>query len=754
MLPSASAPYALAIPLEHLSQLTGTRGLGASQARVVPRRIILEDLVHCILRRWKISALLASLLCGVLLFLLLGRQPEYLAEANLIMRIRDDKIFNFERVVDNSSSEASNVLMLLNNHRVEMKSRRFLDFFHAQLTPQQRTEWVAPPAHPALVPQLLGRFTSAPVVAGQTPEEIEKAAFLEICDKAVVDFIKETLILKVAVRHHEAPLAASLANQWVKSYMDYVAHEENASTRQASIFLREEADQARQRVQASEEKLAAYCREKGLVDDAEQLAGDGEKLKVLSTEQTRREVDLAELRQTLEQVDAAGEDMEKLLAVDGFSKLPTLSALRAQLTEKLREREILQQRYLAKHPAVLSFEKGYASLQAEISLALSRTVSELRNKQNSLANQVTAINRQIGSAKGTVAGNGRDNIERKMLRSQLQSDRALYDKLLSRLEEATVSSRFGEVTHLRLADVADAPRKAVAPNKPLSLVLAGVSFGTLFVMIPLVLAAGGILRSQGVMGLLAKVRGAAADPAPVSVASSLRQLAPQGTDLGQLPALTTADVDRPEALLFGLFQQSSPARDLFDQIASHLRSDRGKAPVMMVTSVRSGEGKSLVAAGISIAAAMQGRRVILIEGNLRRPSIHRFFPRQIAAPSLNEVAAQTARNLEALRYPGSELFTLEAGSSQQMDVEHLFNAAWFAQMLDTFRTQADVVIVDAPSLREVPESEQLAMLATRALIVGCSQHQTQRELSSVASRLQQLVPHLTTVDYLRNQLPA
>ena len=762
VLPQNTVPYALAIPLSHLPNLVGGGGHVQNSLPPAPRSISVEDMVRCILRRWKISALLAGLVCSVLLFFLLGRQPEYLAEANVMMRIRDDKVFNFERVVDNSSSEASNILMLLNNHRVEMQSHRFLEFFLSRLTAEQRAAIVAPPAKPALVSRLMQAIQPTPVPAGLTEEEIQKRQFLEICEKAKVDYIKETLILKVAARHHDAGVAAIMANEWAKAYMDYVAHEESSSTRQASVFLREEADQARKRVQASEEKLAAYCREKGLVDDAEQLAGDGEKLKVLSTEQTRREVDLSEIVQTLSQVDKAGDDVESLLAVDGFSKIPTLTALRSQFTEKLREREILQQRYLPKHPAVLSFEKGFASLKNEIENALQRTIGELRNKQISLTNQVAAINQQIGSAKGIVAGNGSNNVERKMLRSQLQSDRTLYEKLLSRLEEATVSSRFSEVTHLRLAETAEAPRKAVAPNKPLSLVLAGVSFGGLFVIIPLVMAAGGMLRSKGIEGVMNQLRGGAPFlPAPTAGVPGLHQMTASATDLGELAILPGADAAHPEAMIYGVFRSNSPERQFFNRTAETLLNDHsspgGKAPVVLLTSVRRGEGKSLVASGLGIAAALQNKNVVLIEGNLRRPSVHRYFPREVSAPSLGDAARQAPAvewQPEALRFPGSQLFTLEAGDLCGLDVEHLFDAAWFVQMVDHFRSSCDLVILDAPSLREVPESEQLAMLATRALIIGSVTDQAHNDLPTVAGRLMQLVPHLTKVDYLRNHLPA
>ena len=236
-------------------------------------------------------------MAGLLLIILLGKQPQYLTEANLMMRMRDDKVFNFDKVVDNTGGESNSILYMLNNHRVEMKSRRFLNFFFTRLAPTEQAAFVAPPVKPTLVSKVFESLSSAPPAINGTAEDRSKAAFMILCETVGVDFIKETMILKVSVKHHSAEQAANLANSWVKAYVEYVGHEDGASTRAASTFLRQEAEQAKQRVQASEEKLAAYCREKGLVADEEQSAGDSEKLRLLSAEQAHCEIELAQVKQ-------------------------------------------------------------------------------------------------------------------------------------------------------------------------------------------------------------------------------------------------------------------------------------------------------------------------------------------------------------------------------------------------------------------------------------------------------------------------
>ena len=414
-----------------------------------------------------------------------------------------------------------------------------------------------------------------------------------------------------------------------------------------------------------------------------------------------------------------------------------------------------------------AFNKGFGALQAEISSALNRAVSELRNKEQSLTAKVDSLDAQTGKTKGTVAGQGQENIERKMLRSQLASDRALYDKILSRLDEATVSSRFGEVTHLRTAEVAVPPIKPVAPSKPLSIVLAGVSFSALFVIVPLMMAVIGVLKLGGIDGLLDKFRAATGNVAPALPAVAAAPVAPavglpavmpkQGVLLGEIPALPVFPSGRPDEMLFSAFRTSQLVKHIFDGSASHILTERNRerteAPVVFVTSTRPSEGKSLVASGLGIATALQKKTVVVIDGNLRRPSLHRYFPREIAPPSLSEAAhSQQAEpwQVESLRYPGSNLFTLEAGNCRGLDVEHVFDSKWFAQLLRHLRSTVDLVILDAPSLSEVPESEQLAMLATRAIVVGSAAHQRREDLQAISTRLCQLAPHLSVADYVLN----
>ncbi len=188
------------------------------------------------LRQWKMVLAMALGAAGIVFILIGGRQPQYLAEASLMMRMHDDKVFNFDQIVDNTGGESNRILYMLNNHRVEMKSRRFLDFFYVQLSPSERDDFVAPQANPAAMDRILGILSSTPPTISGGPGDKARVPFRKLCETADVDFIKGSLTLKVSVKHHDPEQAAALANAWVKAYAEYAEQEEGARPHLASIY--------------------------------------------------------------------------------------------------------------------------------------------------------------------------------------------------------------------------------------------------------------------------------------------------------------------------------------------------------------------------------------------------------------------------------------------------------------------------------------------------------------------------------------
>jgi uncharacterized protein involved in exopolysaccharide biosynthesis len=188
------------------------------------------------LRQWKMVLAVALGAAGVLFMLIGGRQPQYQAEASLRLRTYDDKGPDFSKLVKHTGGEANSILYVLNAHRVDMKSSRFLDFFYVQLSPEEREDFVAPPANPAAMDRILGILSSTPPTISGGPGDKTRVPFRKLCETADVDFVKGSLTLKVSVKHHDPEQAAALATAWVKAYAEYAGQEEGASPHLVSIY--------------------------------------------------------------------------------------------------------------------------------------------------------------------------------------------------------------------------------------------------------------------------------------------------------------------------------------------------------------------------------------------------------------------------------------------------------------------------------------------------------------------------------------
>ncbi|MCS6858948.1 MAG: polysaccharide biosynthesis tyrosine autokinase [Abditibacteriales bacterium] len=139
----------------------------------------------------------------------------------------------------------------------------------------------------------------------------------------------------------------------------------------------------------------------------------------------------------------------------------------------------------------------------------------------------------------------------------------------------------------------------------------------------------------------------------------------------------------------------SPYTEAYRIARTNLLAYPASLRTIMVTSARSGQGKSTVATNLGIVTAQMGRRVIVVEGDMRRPVLHRFFALK-SQPGLAEVLKGEATLSEALQPTSIEnLFFLASGTPPSHPAELLGSRA-MRDLLDNLRAQADMIFIDTP----------------------------------------------------------
>ena len=187
-------------------------------------------------------------------------------------------------------------------------------------------------------------------------------------------------------------------------------------------------------------------------------------------------------------------------------------------------------------------------------------------------------------------------------------------------------------------------------------------------------------------------------PAPVLVRVPRARSAPKNAPLGP---------DRADSMVGDAFAALG-ARILVDRIGEG-------AHVVLVTSARSGEGKSTVAANLASALAQGGRRVILVDADMRKPTQDKVFPVLVGRPGLSQVLTGVTQVESALTLVQSNLAAVASGP-RQSNASTLLASVGFKNLIDRLQNICEVVVIDAPPVLAVADALAMAPCAHQALI--------------------------------------
>ncbi|MFM2167674.1 MAG: hypothetical protein RIS79_2045 [Verrucomicrobiota bacterium] len=731
--------------------------------------ISIPDLIRYIRKRWFLGAL-AGLLLGIGVFYYLGMGMKiYQAESQILLSLKTDNPFGLDGVSNSIVSDLS-APMLVNNHRTEMTSRRFMEYF-ADHYPQTTVEVVAKRESETLgrkdqFLKLLGLYKPGkPAPARET--------FIEILSSNVaVEPLKESHVLRVQVRDRDPELAASLANRYVEFYIEYVGDNEAQLSEDASDYLRTQSTELLKRLQESEQKLAEYRRANGILEDVESNDVSGERVRQLNAALTEARVRLTRAENDSQALNAALSAGHSMLDVRLIAENPTVADTRKNLEAKQAARSALPQ-LGRRHPTIIALDNEIATLQAALDKAVKSVVYMIQEEVKTQQRQVADLQSQLGSAQGVAVDAGGKNVQLKMLNDEVRLNREMYEKVEQRRSAATLTGKFRGSGLLRIADRAVAPEKPVKPSKPLAAVAAAMLFGLSLIGLPIgwglaedhlpallnsksatqphfekEMAARasamsyatqpltrpvyalqpqapspvtGVLPSPFTATASQPLRQAPAPqlspftaaPAPQPVASSL--LRPAEKDLTTIARLPYVHANSPESILAQLLKPepigaSSTLHHLTGTLERQAASRGSSGGVILITSTEPREGKTLVASTLAAALCHQGRSVFMMECNPSSPTVHEWFPRTRGFEAW-------ASDLEALRYSHTNLFLLPGRDLPAHATNELLDG--YRTWIDRARSQVDWIILDAsPLLKAFANVAPLAPLATDIIIVS------------------------------------
>jgi capsular exopolysaccharide synthesis family protein len=531
-----------------------------------------------------------------------------------------------------------------------------------------------------------------------------------------------TYLILIGYRSEDPQLAADAANAIAQSYLEHSYTIRIRSAASLSTFMERQLEELKAKMERSGQGLAKFERDLNMINPEEKTNILASRLLQLNTDYT----------------SAQGERLKKEAAYDSVLDGSLDAALAAPQGEPLRKlaehvndaRERLadvESFYGPKHPEHARAQARLDEAQAAFDAMRGSIVHRVESEFTEAKQREEMAQQAVNGAKAEFDQVNARSFEYQAAKREADGDKALYDELMRKIREAGINAGF-QNSAIRIADPARPALTAVFPDIRLNLLLAFL-FSAL-------LAVGAAVVSD----MLDKtIRD------PEQVARTLH-----AEVIGSLPLMKTrpalsAGGLRARSRAVGKAGDKASEDDLsgFNESVRTLRNsillasfDR-RYRSLLVTSAAPGEGKTTTAASLAAAHAEQGKRTLLIDGDLRRPSVHRNFdiPSIVGLSNvlMGEIPWREAR-VQVASVP--ELDILPAGPPSRRAADLVGRG--LSELLEEAASEYDLVVLDAPPLLGFAEPLQMATAADGVLVVARAGQTSRKAVATVLATLHRL----------------
>ncbi|WGD31622.1 polysaccharide biosynthesis tyrosine autokinase [Ancylobacter sp. WKF20] len=504
-------------------------------------------------------------------------------------------------------------------------------------------------------------------------------------------------IITIAVASEDRVKAARIANAIADAYITDQLESRFESARRASSWLTERMQSLREALRASEEAVVKFRNDNNIVAVGSRTLND-QQLSEVNAELVQIQTEAAAKKAKYEQARDLLENGGKVDSIPDVIKSGVISDLRGRLASVSAREADLVSRYGERHPLVVNVRAERREVERLINTEIQRIIVNLKNDYDVAQTRADAMEANVASASGQAGAESSLTIRLRELERDAQANRTLYETFLT---QAKLTSERSEM------DIQDA--RIITPALP--------GGGPTSPSRPLFLGAGaalGLIVGFGVALLLDLLNSGFTSPRQVEEQTGLPVLSsvewadfPEMEAGGAVPVLKFL-VEKP------LSRFSESIRSLR---AGVQMSDVDNPPqVVEITSASPGEGKTSLAISLAVSAATSGKRVLLIDCDLRRPSISQQFG-LTDRPGLVELLAQTAAAEGILhRDKLSGVYVLGSGAKTQSPPD-LLGSARMQHLIDQLRQSFDLIIVDAPPVGPVVDAAVLASVADKVVFV-------------------------------------
>src|SRR5579863_4997608 len=540
-----------------------------------------------------------------------------------------------------------------------------------------------------------------------------------------VSLVPNTRIIEIRYHSPDKDLAARAVNTLANTYVEQNFKTRFESTMQASDWLSKQLVDLQIKVETSQEKLVKYQKEHEILGIDEKQNITTAKLDELNRELTAAESVRMEKESIYHLVQSG--DTDSIVAAANVDGAARGSSANSALLEKLREQQAdlkiqvaqLSTQFGPSYPKLAQLNSQLKEVDAQIQSEMRKVAARLRGDYMAALQRETMLHSALEKQKQEANKLNESAIEYSLLKRDVDANRTLSEGLLERLKEAGVTAGLRS-NNFRIVDVARVPTAPSGPN-----LLKNLGFAL----------ALGLSTGIGLAFLLESMDNTVRTPEQAQTISALPSLGmiPLGSrstrEMGSRQKLALASSKEAVELVTQSRPRSQMAESYRALRTSLLLTFAGGPPtVILITSALPEEGKTTTSVNSAIVLAQKGTRVLLIDADLRRPSIHKTLGMGPKV-GLSNVLTGTASLQQAI-IPSTilpDLFLLPAGTPPPNPAE-LLASTKMKNVLDELRKHYDHIVIDSPPTLSVTDAVVMSTDADAVVLVIRSGHTTKPAL--------------------------
>lgn len=508
-----------------------------------------------------------------------------------------------------------------------------------------------------------------------------------------IEPVRNSRLVGVSFESTDPALAARVANSLAENYTKMILETRFAASTEATAWLTQNLEGLKKKVEDSERALQEFMNKERIIsvptlEKAERISENivAQRLSELNTEVTKAKAGRIALETMIRELQGISGNPDMMEAIPAAIDNRLIQELKAVYARLYGEYSLLSEKYGPKHPKIVQLHSQLTELKDNISQEVSKIARSLETQYKSALAREQTLLTALEAQKQEALDLNKKVIRYGILKREVEGNKQMYENFLMRLKETSVTAGL-KTSNIRVIDPAKVPERPVKPRVMLNLLLAIIS---------------GLTLGTGLAFFYEYLDNTLRTPEDIE---NFLQI----PSLGVIGIFQTAKGNPGGEELITLSDPRSNISEAFRNLRTNVLYSSYDPPrkLILITSALPIEGKTLVAANLAAVLALTGRKVLLLDTDMRKPRLHKLFEVE-RQPGIAQYLIGEAEPNQIIRETRVANLKLAPCGDIPPNPSELLGSERMISFLSENKDQFDYILLDSAPLVSVTDALVLA----------------------------------------------